>query len=96
MLSKAARPPPDLFCRNEDAVLKCRDFAELVTPWLENALPLRLRLAAWFHLRLCDACRHYLDQVHRTIRFLGDGPPPPPPENEREIMASLGIGERED
>jgi predicted anti-sigma-YlaC factor YlaD len=73
----------------EDAVLKCRDMAELVTPYLEGALSLRLRMAAWLHLRLCDACRRYVDQVRRTIRFLGSGPPPPPPANEQEIMALL-------
>ena len=75
---------------SEDAVLKCRDMAELATPYLEGALPLRLRIAAWYHLRLCDACRRYIDQVRRTIRFLGSGPPPPPPSNEQEILASLG------
>jgi len=70
-------------------VLKCRDLAELVTPYLEGALPLRARIAASWHLRLCSACRVYVDQARRTIRFLGGGPPPPPPGNESEIMALL-------
>jgi predicted anti-sigma-YlaC factor YlaD len=73
--------------KREDIVLKCSDMAELVTPYLEGALPLRKRLAARLHLRLCAACRRYVEQVRRTIRFLGDGPPPPLPENENEIMA---------
>jgi hypothetical protein len=76
-------------------VLKCRDMAELVTPYLEGALPLRLRIAAWYHLRLCNACRRYIDQVRRTIRFLGSGPPPPPPSNEQEILALLHQARRE-
>ena len=76
-------------------MLKCRDFAELVTPYLEGALPLRTRLAAWRHLRVCGPCRLYVDQVCRMIRFLGGGPPPPPPENENEIMALLEAAERE-
>jgi predicted anti-sigma-YlaC factor YlaD len=76
-------------------VLKCRDFVELATPYLEGALPLTTRLAAWCHLRLCEACRNYLDQVRRTIRFLGSGPPPPPPENESEIMALLATAQRD-
>jgi predicted anti-sigma-YlaC factor YlaD len=63
--------------------------AELVTPYLEGTLPLRLRIAAWYHLRLCDACRRYIDQVRRTIYFLGSGPAPRPPSNEQEIIASL-------
>ena len=79
----------------EDAVLKCRDMAELATPYLEGALSPRMRLAAWLHLRLCDACRRYIDQVRRTIRFLGSGPPPPPPSNEREIMELLDSARRD-
>jgi hypothetical protein len=76
-------------------VLKCRDMAELVTPYLEGALPLRLRFAAWRHLRLCDACRRYFEQVRSMIGFLGSGPPPPPPANEQEIMALLDSARRE-
>jgi hypothetical protein len=73
----------------EDIVLKCRDLAELVTPYLEGALPLRARLAARLHLFLCDACRRYVEQMRRTIRFIGSGRPPPPPENESKIMELL-------
>ncbi len=75
--------------KKEDFALKCRDMAELVTPYLEGALPFRKRLAARFHLGLCKACRNYVDQVRRTIRFLGRGPLPGPPENENEIIALL-------
>jgi predicted anti-sigma-YlaC factor YlaD len=75
--------------KKEDFALKCRDMAELVTPYLEGALPLRKRLAARLHLRLCTACRNYVEQVRRTIRFLGGGPPPRPPENENDIIALL-------
>jgi anti-sigma factor RsiW len=76
-------------------VLKCRDLAELVTPYLEGALPLRARLAARLHLFLCEACRRYVEQMRRTIRFMGSGPPPPPPENERKIMELLEHAGRE-
>ena len=76
-------------------MLKCRDMAELVTPYLEGALPPRMRFAAWLHLRLCEACRRYVRQVRLTIRFLGGGPPPPPPENESEIMALFDASKRE-
>jgi hypothetical protein len=69
--------------------------AELVTPYLEGALPLRLRIAAWYHLRLCDACRRYIGQVRRTIHFLGSGPPSPPPSNEQDIMALLDSARRD-
>jgi hypothetical protein len=87
-----------LFCpadEKEDAVLKCRDMAELVTPFLDGALPFRMRAAAWFHLRLCASCRRYIGQVRRTIQLLASGPPPPPPSNEREIMALLDSARRD-
>jgi anti-sigma factor RsiW len=75
-------------------VLKCRDLAELVTPYLEGSLPLRTRLAARLHLFLCEACRRYVAQMRRTIRFLRDRPPPPS-ENENKIMALLEDARRE-
>ena len=70
-------------------MLKCRDLAELVTAYLEGSLPVRLRLAARFHLWLCGACRRYVAQVRATIRFLSSGPRPPPPENESKIIELL-------
>jgi predicted anti-sigma-YlaC factor YlaD len=76
-------------------VLKCRDMAELVTPYLERTLPPRLRIAAWYHLRLCDACRRYIDQMRSTVRLLGSGPPPSPPSNEQEILALLESAPRD-
>jgi hypothetical protein len=75
--------------------------AELATALLEGALPLRTRLAARLHLWLCEACRHYIDQMRRTMRFLGAIPPRETPDNENEIMAVLealrrGRGTRQD
>ncbi len=70
-------------------MLKCRDMAELVTPYLDNALPPRTRLAARWHLLLCAACRRYVEQMRRTIRFLGTGRDRVTPENENKIMSLL-------
>jgi anti-sigma factor RsiW len=67
-------------------MLKCRDMAELVTAYLEGELPVKLHLAARFHLWLCGACRRYVSQVRATIRFLGSGPVPPPPDSENRIV----------
>jgi predicted anti-sigma-YlaC factor YlaD len=76
-------------------VLKCRDMAELATAWLEGALPLRTRLAARLHLWLCEACRNYVDQLRRTMRFLSAIPPREPPDNENEIMTMVEALRRE-
>jgi predicted anti-sigma-YlaC factor YlaD len=54
-------------------VPKCRDMSELVTGYMERAVPLRLRLEMWLHLLQCPACRHYFDQVRRTVMLLGRG-----------------------
>jgi anti-sigma factor RsiW len=78
-----------------DILLTCRDMAELVTPYVEGALPRRTRLAARFHLLLCEACRRYVAQMRRTIRFLGSGPPPSPPQNENDILALIEASRRE-
>jgi predicted anti-sigma-YlaC factor YlaD len=68
----------------------CRDMSELVTDYMEHALPLRSWAGARWHLVLCPACRRYYDQVRRTVRLLSAGKPAPPPAaTEAEVMASL-------
>jgi anti-sigma factor RsiW len=76
-------------------MLKCRDMAELVTPYLDGGLSPRARLAARLHLWLCAACRQYVDQMRRTVHFLGSGPLPPPPENESQIVALIDAVRRD-
>ena len=76
-------------------MLKCRDMTELVTRYLDNALPPRARVAARLHLFLCDPCRRYVEQMRRTIRFLSDGPSPPPPAREEQILERL-LGGKQD
>ena len=56
----------------------CRDMSELVTDYLERRLPLRGWLGARWHLLQCDACRHYYDQMRRTIRLLAASTLSPP------------------
>jgi anti-sigma factor RsiW len=76
-------------------LLKCRDLAEVATPYLDGGLPPGTRLAARIHLRLCEACRHYLEQMRQTIRFLGSGPDRVPPENESKIMELVDAAGRD-
>jgi len=66
----------------------CRDVSELVTDYLERALPVRRRIGVFLHLLQCEACRRYLDQMRKTIRLLSSHPPPPPPpEVEQSVLA---------
>jgi anti-sigma factor RsiW len=54
----------------------CRELVELVTGYLEGALPPVNRSAVGEHLRACDGCAAYVDQLRATIAVLGAEPPP--------------------
>ncbi len=47
--------------------LSCRELVELVTDYLEGALPPAERARFERHLGGCGDCRTYLDQMRRTI-----------------------------
>ena len=49
----------------------CREFVELVTPYLEDVLPPDERAIIERHLDACDGCRTYLEQMRQTIRAIG-------------------------
>lgn len=75
--------------------MKCRDMVEVVTHYLEGALPLGHRLSAGLHLMVCSPCRRYVAQIRQTIQFLGRRPPPPPSAREDEILALLASERRD-
>ena len=49
----------------------CRQAVELVTAYLEDALPSRDRARFEAHLQGCPHCREYLEQMRRTIQLMG-------------------------
>ena len=51
--------------------LTCAQILELVTEYLEGALPAAERAAFERHLRGCARCGLYLDQMRETIRLTG-------------------------
>jgi anti-sigma factor RsiW len=51
--------------------LSCREIVELVTDYLEDALPPEARLRVELHLATCPGCLAYLDQMRGTVRLLG-------------------------
>jgi anti-sigma factor RsiW len=51
--------------------LSCRDVVEMVTDYLEDALPPEVRLRVELHLAMCPGCLAYLDQMRATLRVLG-------------------------
>jgi anti-sigma factor RsiW len=51
--------------------LTCKELVELVTDYLEGALPARERARFEEHLVDCPGCETYLEQMRQTIRVLG-------------------------
>jgi len=67
--------------------LVCRQAVELISDYLEGALPRRERERLEAHLRACDGCDEYLRQVQATIRILGNVKPTDlGPETRRGLM----------
>jgi anti-sigma factor RsiW len=51
--------------------LTCRELVELVTEYLEGALPAAERMRFEAHLAECEGCTTYLEHMQQTIRLLG-------------------------
>jgi anti-sigma factor RsiW len=56
--------------RREDE-LACQEVVELVTDYLEGALPRSQRRRFEAHLAGCENCAEYLEQMRATIRLTG-------------------------
>lgn len=64
--------------------LACREFVELVTEFLEDAVDEPLRATIDDHLRLCEGCRNYLDEIQATVATIGrTGEASEPPDHVR-------------
>jgi anti-sigma factor (TIGR02949 family) len=51
--------------------ISCQEIVELVTDYLEDALPRDERKAFEAHLAGCPNCTNYLDQLRQAIRLSG-------------------------
>ena len=51
--------------------LTCREVIDLLTDYVEDALPAEERGRVEAHLATCDGCTAYLEQVRETIRLTG-------------------------
>ncbi|HEX6394519.1 MAG TPA: zf-HC2 domain-containing protein [Acidimicrobiales bacterium] len=69
--------------------LRCRQAIELLTEYLEEALPARERSRLEAHLRTCDGCRAYLEQLRATIAALGRARLPPADPSVRAELIEL-------
>ena len=51
--------------------MTCQELVELVTDYLENALPETQRERFDEHLAVCPGCADYVEQMRLTIRAVG-------------------------
>jgi len=54
--------------------LSCQEVVELVTAYLDGALPASRHDLVKAHLDACPDCSRYLDQIRSTIAALGELP----------------------
>lgn len=66
--------------------LVCREFVELITDYLDEALPERERVRFEAHLAECDGCAGYLDDMRRIVKTLHTTPEPPPDPATRDAL----------
>jgi anti-sigma factor RsiW len=70
--------------------LSCRELVELVTDYLEGALPEGERARFEDHISRCDGCETYLAQMRQTIELVGHLPAEAlSPEAERELLEAF-------
>ena len=72
--------------RHRHGPLVCREFVELVTDYLEGALPDAERVRLEAHLAECEGCGGYLEDIRRLVGTLHEIPEPPPDEATREAL----------
>lgn len=67
--------------------MSCKELVELVTGYLENALPDAERARFEAHLQSCTGCRNYLQQMRQTIALVGSLPESSiTPEVQQELL----------
>ena len=66
--------------------LCCQDIVELVTDYIEDALPAAGRRRFEHHLTYCPGCVTYVDQIREAIRVTGRLP------REEPLAAALREG----
>jgi anti-sigma factor RsiW len=70
--------------------LSCQELVELVTDYLEGALPQEERTRFEEHLEPCQGCRNYVEQMRETIRLVGSlSVDSIPPEAERALRQAF-------
>jgi len=68
------------------AELTCKELVEIVTDYLEGAMPAEDRARFDAHLSVCEGCTRYLQQMRETIRLTGMLTEEQLPEDQKERL----------
>ena len=70
--------------------ITCQEVVELVTDYVEGALPPEQAALFEQHLNFCDGCDWYVDQLRTTIAAVGRiEPEEVPPEMRTRLLAAF-------
>lgn len=56
----------------DEAGLTCQELVELITEYWDDALPAEARRRFEAHLRGCEGCQAYVDQLRHTLALTGE------------------------
>lgn len=76
----------DLMTTPDLGGLTCKEMVELVTDYLEGALPPELRVRFDQHLTGCDPCIVYIEQMRQTIATVGKLPQESIPQSALDTL----------
>jgi hypothetical protein len=66
--------------------IRCAEFVELVTDWMEGGLPEPVRTEIEEHLLICPPCVTYIQQIKSAVEALRAAEPPSAPILRREEL----------
>jgi anti-sigma factor RsiW len=66
--------------------ITCQEVVELITDYLEAALPADEAALFEQHVNFCEGCVWYVHQMRATIETVGRVSPPPLPEETRQQL----------
>jgi anti-sigma factor RsiW len=70
--------------------ISCQELVELVTDYLDGALPGELAARFERHVEACSGCRTHLEQIRATIRVTGELTPESlGPDAERALLEAF-------
>ncbi|MFO0551565.1 MAG: zf-HC2 domain-containing protein [Polyangiaceae bacterium] len=75
----------------DDDDLPCKELVELVTDYLEGAMPASEVQRFEAHLVICTACKVYLDRMRAVVRVAGKAAVAPPmdPRMKATLLAAF-------